>query len=315
MAIVDVHAHLMSSNFTPKSYWDSWISLSSQLSGKPTALIEKRMPEFWDETGELLIKDMDVAGVDQSWISVLDYGLSKTGEAHYSVEEQNRLYAEIAQGSRNRLIAFFGIDPRRDGAIKLLETGVNEWGLKGLKLLPAAGFYPNSEECRDLYAKAMELGIPVLVHTGPEILPFYSKFCYPVFLDEVANDFPELTLILAHAGFCWWQEALNIASTKPNVYLDLAGWQPKTRRHPIEEFYKPLRIMIDTIGPSRILFGSDWPALRLFGGGESSWVRSFTEPPESVREAGITFTKAEIDAILGQNAARLLNKEYKERQR
>lgn len=306
MTIIDSHAHLFSHDFIAKPFWDGWVRLSSTLSGRPPADIEKRLPEFWDETGELLVKDMDEAGIGQSWIGVLDYGLSKVGEARYSIAELNKKYAQIARDSGGRLLSFAGVDPRRAEAASLLETTVREWGMRGLKLLPACGYYPNSEECYRLYGVAAKLSIPVLVHTGPEITPLYSKYGVPVYLDEVASDFPDLILILAHAGFCWWREALNIAATKPSVYLDLAGWQTRTRRQNIEEFYRPLRIMLDTIGPSRILFGSDWPGLRLFGGGQKGWVKSFLEPPEAVREAGISFSKEEIAAILGGNAARLI---------
>ncbi len=307
--IIDCHTHLMSPNFMPKPYWDSWVRLFSALSNRSSEAIEKRLPEFWDDTGELLIKDMDDAGIDQSWISVLDHGLVKSvGEAKHSVTEMNRIYAQVAEKYSKRVIAVVGVDPRREEAVELLEKGIKQWGMRGLKLLPACGFYPNDENCYKLYRKADELGIPVLVHTGPEAIPLYSKYGYPVYVDEVATDFPNLELILGHAGYCWWPEALNIASTKPNVYLDLAGWQPRTHRHPIDEFYIPLRTILDTIGSSRVLFGSDWPAFRLFRGGQANWVKAFTDPPDTVKETGITFSKDEIDAILGGNAARLMSK-------
>lgn len=305
--IIDSHVHLMSANFIAEPYWDNWVRLFSSLSNRSPDVIRQRLPEFWDETGELLIEDMDKAGIDQGWISVLDLGLAKSvGEARYSVNKLNRIYADIAEKYDKRLIAFVGVDPRREEAVKLLETGVKKWGMRGLKLIPATGFYPNDENCYKLYTKANELGIPVLVHTGPETIPLYSKYCYPVYLDEVASDFPNLVLILAHAGFCWWREALNIASTKPNIYIDLAGWQPKVHYRPIDEFYTPLRTILDTIGSSRVLFGSDWPAFRLFKGGQASWVRAFTDLPDTLKEAGITFNDEEIDAILGGNAARLV---------
>jgi predicted TIM-barrel fold metal-dependent hydrolase len=299
----------MSPNFIAEPYWDNWVRLFSSLSNRPDHSIRERLPEFWDETGELLIKDMDGAGISQSWISALDYGLAKTvGEPKYSVIELNRIYAEIARKNSERLVAFVGLDPRRDEAVELLLKGINEWEMRGLKLHPAAGFYPNDESCYKLYAKADELGIPVLVHTGPAMAPLYSKYCYPVYMDDVANDFPSLTIILAHAGFCWWEEALGIAALRPNVYIDLAGWQPRTHRHPVAEFYLPLRRMLDSIGSSRILFGSDWPALRLFRGGQPNWIKAFTDPPNVVKQGGITFTRTEIDAILGGNAARLSSK-------
>jgi len=305
--IIDSHVHLMSSNFIAEPYWDEWVRLFSSLSHRPPDAVRKRLPEFWDETGELLIKDMDGAAIDRSWISILDLGMAKSvGEARHSVDELNRICAEAAARQSGSLIPFVSVDPRRKHAVELLERGVKEWGMRGLKLLPAAGFYPNDENCYKLYAKADKLDIPVLVHTGPETIPLYSKYCYPIYLDEVANDFPDLTIILAHAGFCWWEEAVNLAAAKPNIYVDLAGWQPKTQRHPIEEFYIPLRRMIDAMGPSRILFGSDWPALRLFRGGQGTWVKAFTDPPDALAASGISFTTEEIESILGENAVRIM---------
>jgi len=305
--IVDCHVHLMSDNFMATSYWDSWVRVFSALSNRPPETLTSRLTEFWDETGELLIKDMDAAGIERSWISILDLGMAKhVGEARYSVEELNRICVEVAGRHGERLIPFVSVDPRREDAVELLERGVKQWGMRGLKLLPAAGFYPNDENCYKLYAKADKLEIPVLVHTGPETIPLYSKYCYPIYLDEVANDFPDLTIILAHAGFCWWEEAVNVATTKPNIYVDLAGWQPKTHRHPIEEFYLPLRRILDAMGPSRILFGSDWPALRLFRGGQGTWVRAFTDPPDALDASGISFTTEEIESILGGNAVRIM---------
>ena len=305
--IVDTHVHLMSPKFMAQPYWDEWVRLFGALSHRASDAVKKRLPEFWDETGDLLLRDMEEAGIDQSWISVLDFGLAKPiGEPRCTVMETNKIYAQIARDSGSRIIAFVGVDPRRKEAVEILETGVKEWGMRGLKLIPAAGFYPNDDSCYELYAKAEELAIPVLIHTGPEMTPLYSKYCYPVYLDEVANDFPNLTVVLAHAGFCWWEEAVNIAATKPNVYVDLAGWQPKTQRHPIEEFYLPLRRMIDAIGASRILFGSDWPALRLFRGGQGTWVKAFTDTHDALETSGISFTGEEIESILGGNAVRIM---------
>jgi len=307
--IIDFHVHLMSPRLIAQGFWDNWVRLSSMLSGRPGEKIREKLPEFWDDTGEVLISDMDSGGIDWSVISVIDYGLAKgVGEASYDILEINKFYSAVAQKYPDRLIAFAGVDARRDNAVEVLKVSISDFGMKGIKLLPPTGFYPNDKKlCYPIYELAHNNGLPVLVHTGPELSPLYSKYSYPIFLDEVAADFPDLTIILAHAGYCWWPEALSIAGNKPNIYVDLSGWQPRTRRLPVEEFYKPLRTMINGMGSSRILFGSDWPALRLFGGGQSNWVKVFNEPPDSVIEAGISFTEDEISAILGGNAARLMN--------
>ena len=126
-------------------------------------------------------------------------------------------------------------------------------------------------------------------------------------IDEVAVNFPNLKIIIAHAGYCWWEEAAWIASYKPNVYLDLANWQPKIARRPVEEFYSTLRSMLNIIGTPKIMFGSDWPALRAIPKlNNAVWVKAIKETPDSVKAAGIDFTDQEKDAILGGNAAKVL---------
>jgi predicted TIM-barrel fold metal-dependent hydrolase len=98
---------------------------------------------------------------------------------------------------------------------------------------------------------------------------------------------------------------LSIANNKPNIYLDLSGWQPRARRLAIEEFYRPLRIILNNIGSSRILFGSDWPALRLFMNSKS-WVDVFKNPPQAVKEMEIAPSEREVADILGGSAAKVL---------
>jgi len=145
-----------------------------------------------------------------------------------------------------------------------------------------------------------------MVHTGPEPKPLYSRHCQPVFLDDVAADFPDLTIILAHAGMgAWWQEAAGIAAVCPNIHLEFSGWQPMARLRP-QEFYAALRSMISTVGASRVMWGSDYPALRLLLS-EESWVKAITQPDQAVQDQGISFSGEEISAIMGDNAARLLD--------
>ncbi len=304
--IVDFHVHLMSPKLINQKYWDNWVRLSSILSGRPPERVEKRLPEVQDDNGELLIADMDAAGIDYSVISVIDYGLARrVGEASMDILEINRLFAEVARKYPNRLIPIAGVDPRRKNALEVLKTALKDFGMKGIKLLPPTGFYPNDRLCYPIYELAQEHDLPVLVHTGPETSPLDSKYCYPIFLDEVANDFPDLKIIMAHAGFCWWPEAVNIAATKPNVYLDLAGWQPRARQLPMEEFYQPLKVMLKSVGSSRILFGSDWPALRLMMNSEK-WLNAFRNPPPEIVEAGLAPAEEELADMLGNTAAKLM---------
>ena len=250
---------------------------------------------------------MDGAGIDYSVISVIDHGLATAvGEADCSILEINRLYSDIARKYADRIIAFAGVDPRRGNALEILKTGINDFGMKGIKLLPPTGFYPNDKQlCYPIYEFAGEHGLPVLVHTGTEAAPLYSKYGHPIFMDEVAADFPDLKIILGHAGFCWWPEAVSIANCKSNIYLDIAGWQPRARLHPLEEFYKPLRAMINNIGSHRILFGSDWPALKLMMNSQK-WVDMLKNPSDEAKALGIAPDEKEAANILGHTATKLL---------
>jgi len=306
--IIDIHTHLMGEDLPSKAWWDGFVSTMASLTNKSEEKVRTWIPGMCDTSGDMLVKDMDEAGIDISCVLVVDSGLTKwIGEGKYSIEEQNRIYADAARRHPGRIIAFFGVDPRRANAVQLLEKCVKECGMKGMKLMPASGWYPDDKTFYPLYQKADELGIPVLFHIGPETFPNRSKYCRPTFLDEVAVDFPNLKIIGAHCGYCWWEEAAWIASYKPNIYLDLASWQPYVLNRPLERLYKPLRSMLDTIGTPKILFGSDWPtfrqARRLKG---PVWVNAFKEPPDEVKAAGIEFTEQEINAILGGNAAKLL---------
>ncbi len=182
---------------------------------------------------------------------------------------------------------------------------MREWGMKGLKLLPPTGFYPNDKEVYPLWAKAEELGLPVLIHTGPETIPCFSKYGRPILLDEVCNYFPDLKIIAAHGGYCWNEELLDLASNKNNLYIDLASWQMKTKRRKDIEFYRQLRHCFDMIGARRVCFGSDWPPTRLYMS-QKDWVNVFKEIPEAVKQAGIEFKPEEIDLVLGGTAASIL---------
>lgn len=310
--IIDIHTHFF--GMLTKHWWDDFIRTGAEASGKTVEEVRKKMPGWSDTTGELLVKDMDEAGIDKSVLLAVDnallWGIGAEPDIEGNViclDNMHRMYAKAVERYPTRLILFAGIDPRRPDPVGYLERAVKEWGVKGLKIHPCWGFYPNEPICYKLYAKLEELGLPLLSHAGAEQSPQWSKYASPEYFDDIANDFRGLKIIMAHAGLPFWQEAATLASLKPNLYVDLAWWQPRLLRNPIELFYKPLRMMIDIAGPRKILFGSDWPALRQVRRlGPAAWVKAFKEPPDEVKAAGIEFTEQEISRILGENAAEIL---------
>jgi predicted TIM-barrel fold metal-dependent hydrolase len=302
--IIDMHTHLCDRDGVAKPFWDGWAEVSALRVNRPPEKVQRRLPELWDISGDMIVKDMDAAGIDKSVLLAIDWGLARhLGDLRLSVEEINKVYADAVKNHPQRLTTFAGVDPRRNDAARLVERFLKELGMKGIKFHTAAGFYPNDRVCYPVYEKALEYGVPVLLHTGEVLKPLHFKYCQPIYVQEVAMDFPDLPIILAHAGGCWYPEAVAICANATNVYLDLSVWQARLLR-PLN-FYKALRTLLDSVSWQRVLFGSDYPFLKLLINQER-WVKAFTGIPDSVKEQGIRFTDEEIAGIMGGNAARLL---------
>ncbi|HDP79384.1 MAG TPA: amidohydrolase [Spirochaetes bacterium] len=195
------------------------------------------------------LKDMDEAGVDKSVIVAVD------AETIHNYLVSNDLVASFVARYPDRFIGFASVDPHKgEAGVKELRRAVKELGMKGLKLLPhLVDLYPNDPKNYPLYETAREFGIPVLFHTGTQ---FHSgtriKYCQPLYLDDVAVDFPELKIIIAHFGFPWFHEAIAVTQRNPNVYFNIAGWAPKHIHLDVIRFMKgPLK--------TKALFGSDYP--------------------------------------------------------
>ncbi len=182
---------------------------------------------------------------------------------------------------------------------------MNRGEVRGLKLLPGAGFYPSDKVVYPFYEIAARHRVPVLIHTGPVIAPMRSKYATPLDLDEVAADFPSLAVVAAHSGFGFWSEMVSVAQNKPNIYLELSGWQTYRRRDP-EYFYQTVRTMVNLMSADRILFGSDYPFITRGVLDHTEWVRAFLDPSGPSR----FLSDAEVEQVMGGTALRLLDGQF-----
>ncbi len=172
--------------------------------------------------------------------------------------------AEAAARHPDVLIPFASLDPAR-GRAAVLEARrlVQEVGMRGFKFHPSIqAFHPNDPMVYPLYEAIQELGVPALFHSGqtgigagmPGGGGIRLKYSNPLALDDVAADFPDLTIIIAHPSFPWQDEALAVATHKPNVYIDLSGWSPK--------YFPPQLVRYaNTLLKHKVLFGSDFPLI------------------------------------------------------
>jgi predicted TIM-barrel fold metal-dependent hydrolase len=129
-------------------------------------------------------------------------------------------------------------------------------GARGIKLYPSYNhFYPNESRIYPLYSLAQEEQIPVLVHTGSSVFKGSKiKYADPIHLDEVATDFPDLTLLMAHAGRgIWYDRAYFLSRLHPHLFLEISGLPPKN----LLKYFPDMENNID-----KFVYGSDWPAVR-----------------------------------------------------
>jgi hypothetical protein len=188
----------------------------------------------------------------------------------FTVDEQlsgrpqvsNDEVADFAAANADVAIAFASINPARGAegvreAKRLVESG----RVHGLKLHPPLQeFVPNDRAVYPLYEVFAQARLPVLFHTGhsgigtgmPGGGGIRLKYGHPMPIDDVAVDFPEMPIILAHPSFPWQDEAISVCLHKPTVYIDLSGWSPK--------YFPPILVQhANTLLKRKVLFGSDYP--------------------------------------------------------
>ena len=308
--IIDIHTHLFAKGWLPREFFHGVARFITRESAKQgirqtnEEVGDGLMEASSDPEAEMLLAEMDESGIDKSVIFPVDFGLA-LGDPEVSIEEVNKKFAELARKHPDKLIAFAGIDPRREGALELFQKCVEEWGMKGLKLHPCSGFCPNQKEVYPLLERACRWKIPVLIHSGSMMVPLRSKYCQTVHFDDLGVDFPDLPVIAAHAGGTFgYPQMLSLMIVKLNILVDISAWQ-LTAEKDYTRFCKSLRDLMDFAEPERIFFGSDSPSFRSIMS-NTDWVRLVKDLPQKAPE-GITFTEEEISAVLGGNAQKLLD--------
>lgn len=162
-------------------------------------------------------------------------------------------------------IGFGSVDPWKDErAVAEAERCVRDLGLRGMKFQQCSQhFYPSDRRFYPLWAKLQELGVPAVFHAGttgigagaPGGRGIKLDYARPIpHLDNVAADFPDLTIIAAHPGWPWHDEQLAVVRHKANVWMDLSGWSPK--------YFAPSVVQyVNTQIQDKVLFGSDFPMI------------------------------------------------------
>lgn len=215
----------------------------------------------------------------------------ETGYRRYSNDE----VIEQVKDNSDVLIPFASIDPWKGKmAVREARRLIEECGVKGFKFHPTMqGFFANDRMAYPFYEVLAEHKCVALFHTGQTGVGsgmrggngMRLKYSNPMYMDDVAVDFPDMNIILAHPSFPWQEEALAVAQHKPNVYIDLSGWSPKY-------FPEILVRYCNSILKKKVLFGSDWPMIT-----PERWLADFDK---------IAIKDHLREDIIKNNAARLL---------
>ncbi len=285
--MIDVHLHL----------WD-WRETPDLIAGSMTArgYFGGKDPQTFFSLQSLLAA-LDEAGVDTGVLLPLRFE-----QENWRVS--NEYIAGMVSEASGRLIGFAGVSPLAPGAGRELRKAIETLHLRGLKLHPPLQMFdPGDPRCFPIYEMMQGYGLPVLFHTGSGPARLSDRYSNPYLVDEVAVHFPDLRIVLAHAGRFWYQDTLTMMRRHGrNIYVDISANTGKATGYGL--LLGLLVAIKEVLGDlKQVLFASDYP-----------WytpaymvdlLRQAQTASQTLPEP-LVITEQDMDDMLAGNARRLL---------
>lgn len=246
IVILDVHTHLWPPESTPAS-------MAGYFATRGTGAVEGL-------THEGLLASMEDSGIDHSVVVAMAFDATSSNEA---LAPLNAYVRDAVAKSGGRLTGFSTVNPFEGGrTLRALRRSIEDDGFRGLKLHGnIQEFYPNDRRLYPIYAAMQEYGFPILFHSGGiGVRPYRDKYGDPVAFDDIACDFPELPIILGHAGRTWYDSTAMLLRKHPHVHAEVStnfGRDEKSRLVPMARLFEAVRGWAGTT--NNLLFGSDHP--------------------------------------------------------
>lgn len=252
-------------------------------------------------------------GVRNDWSSLLKGPTAKKKwlpvpkELLAIINRADEQISTFCRSAPDRLVGFASISPDRHRPDLKVEWAVNKLGLRGVKIYPHSGFYPNDKRMDRVYQKCVDLAVPVVIHTGIKAIRMqWMKYNDPTYVDDVATNFPDLDVVMSHGGYPWTEQFLAVAYSNPNIWVDITflDYVEKTfSKEGLTE--ETIRRLTDLVGTERILWGSEGPSmsLPLFG---SHGPGHYEQSMDFLVKRFDFLSDKDKRNILGENAARLL---------
>jgi hypothetical protein len=202
---------------------------------------------------DAFVRQLDEMGVEKAVIFNLD---EETPSGLKGLP--NDYYADVVRRYPDRFIGMAGIDPLKGvDAVREIRRSY-DLGLRGIGVRPFMfGLPPHHAQFYPLYATCVELDIPVWFHMGINYSTLTMEVERPIYLDIVAQDFPDLKIIAGHGGWPWVPEMMAVVRRNANVYIDIASIEPRYLGMP-GSGWETLMNLGNSILQDRILFGSTW---------------------------------------------------------
>lgn len=234
----------------PYGVVDGWVNPSLAGAGQPGFLVDvteryfrrEREEVFRERPASQLVAAMDAAGIERA-ILTIDANAPEP-------------YRDILDAHPGRFITSVVIDPTQGmEAVRLVDRVVRTHDVRLVRMVPFLfNRPPNDKVCYPIYAKCIELGVPVSVTTGIPGPPMPAEPQRPLYLDEVCLFYPDLVIIMAHGADPWWGEAIRLLLKYPNLYMMTSAYAPK---------YLPPELLhfMNTRGRTKVMFATDYPFL------------------------------------------------------
>jgi predicted TIM-barrel fold metal-dependent hydrolase len=300
--VIDAHCHVASSLFTPPTFIDAVLENARVMRARigvsigDSTLREQYVAALQDHQCDRLIADMDAAGIERTVLLLPDFTYRL--DCELSIGEMFQRHAAILQRHPGRFEVFAGVDPRwGQQGIDLFDRGVREYGFRGLKLYPPCGYRADDASLFPFYEICAARKLPVLTHMGPTSPALSFATARPEYVDGAALAFPAVSFVLAHAPIAYPEECAALCTFRPNVFLDVSGFQSIESWDP--EF-SPLRFLLRRGIAHKILFGTDWPVFR--AGSLREQLEQF------IRVANDEVGTTQLELILAGNALHLLGR-------
>lgn len=252
--IVDCHSHLMwypdhvSERYAEEALASKLVKLAMSGGGAYSARLDLHSYDARPEEHWAVSKDAD---------RVVVFGLEARA---VGVCVPNEVVADYVREHPEKLVGWASIDPTQGDCVARLNHAVEDLGLCGLKLGPAyQHFDPADRQFWPLYKRCDELNLPIMWHQGTTFPSLARlKWANPLQLEDIAMDFPQLRMIIAHLGHPWEDDTIALVRKAPNVYTDISAVHYRPWR-----YWQAMVTAMEYGVTHKILLGSDFPSATL----------------------------------------------------